>query len=185
MGIVFDRKFIYFESPRTGSNAVRNALLGRGPGNTSAVWPEFTMIAQHISRPEMGLSFLGMPGVCNIRNPFDVLASWFFHHKSFKSIRHMIHNNKAPDFMKEGRVLYHAPHCNFLIRYGENMLPSLNDILNHFKCRPVKEIRQENVTRDRPPYQRAYTQADIDAVRDLIQPELDELNYYFEGEPLG
>lgn len=183
MGLVVENRFVYYCSPRTGSNAVQGTLT-HGPNRR-----EFFRIGQHMSYPEMIKAwpqYKSFPGVCNIRNPFEILASWLFHQKSFRSIRGMLRDCDHKDFMKEGLICYHVPYCQFLIRHGKNMAPVLNDILNHFKCTPIKgAVRSENVSKGRVPYQEVYKQVDIDAVRELCQDELDDLNYDFEGEPLG
>lgn len=180
MGCVVEGKFVYYQTPRTGSNAVRTALIkDRRP---------LFVIGQHMDYREMTNAWprlKGMEGVCNIRNPFDILASWLFHHRGFHSIREMLKDNTARDFVRRGLLCYHVPHCKFLIRHGPTMKDQLNDILNHYKCKPIKRLLLENVSPDRPPYQEVYTWADIDAVRERFQSELDNLNYDFEGEPLG
>lgn len=188
MGVVFRGKFIYFNSPRTGSNSVQYALTGRYSGGSGPVHSDFFRIGQHMSRPEMETSFpkhSKLPGVCNIRNPFDILASWLHALPEHKSIRNLIKRCKNRNLIKHGLICYHVPFCDFIIKHGPDMFDRVNDILDHFKLPHIKQLPVYNVSENRPPYQEVYSQADIDAVRMLFQSELDDLNYDFEGEPLG
>lgn len=188
MGVVFRSKFIFFQTPRTASNAIKNALRAINTVNRRPVHHDWFTFGQHMARPEFNRVFPGyrnLPGICGIRNPFDILASWFVRLDKYKTIEELINKEDHENFTRNGLLFYHVPHCQYIVRYEKNMIRRIDDILNHLKCRPIERLPKIAVTKNKKPYQRYYTKADVKAVWEMFGDEITDFNYDFEGKPLG
>ncbi|MEK0324165.1 MAG: hypothetical protein QQN63_00540 [Nitrosopumilus sp.] len=183
MGVIFKSKFVYFQTPRCASNAVQDALLAVSSGNRCAAYHDWTLIGQHMDRLQLNAAWPGyktLPGMCIIRNPFDILASHFVNFGSHKSIRSMVKHENHKDYTHNGLLCYHVPFCKYLIRWEGDMLKQINAVLTEFDCILRLAIPKINVTKDRKDYREYYTQADIDAVMERFGEEIKLLEYSFE-----
>lgn len=183
MGVVFRSKFIFFHHPRTGGNALQDSLLAISSVNRLATHHDHFKIGQHMDRLQMANTFPGyetLPGICTIRNPFDMLACHFVNFGTHKSIRSMIKREDHKDFTHNSLLCYHVPFCKYIIRWEGDMLRQINNILIILNCIPRRTIPKINVTKDKKDYREYYTQADVDAVMERFGEEIKLLEYSFE-----
>jgi len=167
MAVIFPRKLIVLEHPRTGSSAVRAALKsigGKTRGRHTLVKP---------SRGEMV--------VATVRNPYDVVVSWWlntkgkWHELSFEDFVSDYIGNTL--FTRGGKLFYFAEHVNTMLRY-ETLADDLARVLKLVKLPPVR-LKFTNITAGKHPYQSYYTPAIQEIVTQRWGDEIERFGYEF------
>ena len=168
MAVVFPRKLIVLEHPRTGSSAVRAALKsigGRTRGRHTLVKPtQGEMVA------------------ATVRNPYDIVVSWWLNTKG------KWHTLKFSDFVSDyignslftrgGKLFYFMDHVTMMMRY-ETLERDLTNVLKLVQLPPVS-LKHTNITENKLPYTSYYTPAIQEAVAQRWGDEIEGFGYGFE-----
>lgn len=167
MAVIFRGKAIFLEHPRTGSTALREALkrIGGQPHErhayVKAKQDEKTVVV--------------------VRNPFDVLISWWLivgEREGYTSLADFLVRCRDRQLMtKGGRLFYYIDHADIVMRY-EHFDRDLAETLTLLKL-PQVRLKQRNATPRKLPYRNYYTPKDITIVRDIYGEELERLGYTF------
>jgi len=167
MAVVFPRKLIVLEHPRTGSSAVRAALKaigGKTRGRHTLVRPSQNELV-----------------AATVRNPYDVLVSWWlntrgkWHTLSFKNFVSDYVGNTL--FTRGGKLFYFMDHVTVMMRY-ETLERDLANVLKLCKLPPVR-LKYGNVTEDKQPYVEYYTPDIQEAVAQRWGDEIERFGYEF------
>jgi hypothetical protein len=113
-----------------------------------------------------------------IRNPFDVVASWFALNR-FKTITDLLDKYEHTWFRNtDGKLFtFFEPHVDRYLRY-ENIDVEINNLMVELDLKPVK-LRPVNVTPDKRHYSTYYTPAEVDRMYEEF-PEIEEYGYQYE-----
>ena len=179
MYIIEKAKFCYIANARTGSQAVRDALLNQ---------TEAELIGSHHTTPddhpdiEIGPDWT----VCStVRNHFDAMISWYFKiERTPKAMAPLdvflprfCGNN--PNFVKDGRLWWHGEsYVNTFLRY-EWLEADLNQALVKVGLNPVDLPRVTDSKRGGQPYQVFYKKATARWVGSYFAAEIAKLGYKF------
>lgn len=167
MAVVIKGKLIFLEHPRTASTSMRTALQKIG-GKTK-------------SRHTLFLPERNEMIACTVRNPFDVLVSWWliigarYGFKTFKDFVRRCDN----DFMvKQGNLFYFAHHAHFILRF-ENLQNDLDRMLDRLRLARV-QLPHLNGTSKKLSYHNYYDPETIKIVAERFRSELLAFHYSFE-----
>jgi len=144
------RRAAFICHPRTGSSALGHVLRSHSG---------FTKIGNHHSlRPnELDPSWTI---ACVVRNPLDMLVSWFYYHRhfdggGFQEFLYWFHEN--PCIWVQWGLLYGLPYCNYTLRF-ENLQQDLDEFMLKID-HPQLDVPERNVSkrRCRRPWHQYYT----------------------------
>ncbi|MEK0326764.1 MAG: hypothetical protein QQN63_13780 [Nitrosopumilus sp.] len=182
MTVIFPRKFIYYQTPRTASNSIQNSLTAMYSQGHRAVSQGAITLKQHSDFSDVPIAYRGLPGITTIRNPFDVICSWWIKCGSNKTISEWINEYTNDDLIRNKKLLYHAPHCTFIIRYERDMIKQINMVMNALDCGTISYMPFLNKTKPKTEhYSHYYKPKDIDTISKLFHSELNEFDYVFEA----
>ncbi len=148
---------VFQAHPRTASMAIE-AALGGEPSAKHHGW---------IDGPE--------PTVCVIRNPFDVMVSWFLLNPDWDDLTSFICDYQHSELEKDGQLFYHAPKCTWIIGW-ENLEFELNSVLKRVDL-PQVNLQRVNVTPNKKPFRSYYTNDSVKALRDRYGAEVQRYGY--------
>lgn len=167
MAVIFKGKAVFLEHPRTGSTAVREALKKIG--------------GQPVTRHSYVKAQRDELTVVVIRNPFDVLVSWWLitgEREGYKTFADFLVRGKDRSLMTVGgKLFYYTQHANVILRY-ENLAFELGNLLRALKL-PQVILPQRNKTPRKMPYRSYYIPETISIVEDLYIGELERYGYSF------
>jgi hypothetical protein len=158
MAIKFKNKFIFLAHPRTGSMATVAALEEAGGHR---VGPHHHGFAQANSK-EITVS--------TIRNPYDVLATWYTL-TDYTTVNRFLHNYKHTSFIVKGRIFYFADASDRFLLY-DNLEQEYKKLLNDFNIKPPK-LRRINTTPKKKPFMSVFTDADIQTIKTRFSKDLE------------
>jgi len=179
MYIIPEKKFAFIANPRTGSKAVRDALLNQAGA---------TLIGGHHTTPDDHLDIEIGPDwtVCaTVRNHWDALISWWFKIERTPNamtplaefLPRFCANN--PNFVRAGRLWWAGtPHVNTFLRY-QWLEADLNQALVKVGLPPVDLPEVIDSHRGGRPYQIFYKKATARWVGSYFEEEIRELGYKF------
>jgi hypothetical protein len=153
MYVLSDHNLGFIAHPKTASTATQRVLRGLG----AAQYDNHHGIKDHICQRILDTGGLIMS---TIRNPFDLMVSWYFHYKqrteppSFKEwLPQQLANPN--DYIRKG-LFYGLPWTNRVLRF-ENLQDDFNAVLSEVALESVT-IAPFNVShkRDGKPYQEMY-----------------------------
>ena len=170
----------FIAHPKTASTATMKVLRAQGAqlyGNHHEVQED---------RCSMILDSGGIV-MSTVRNPFDVMVSWYFHYANrrkgavmepFREWLPWILNHPNP-YMEQG-MFYGLPWTNWVLRY-ENLQADFNAGLTELGLAPVV-ISPANVShlRDGRPYQEMYDTKLRNLIEQHYEDELSEFGYALE-----
>lgn len=172
MAVIVPTKMLFVAHPRTASTALRNALLGAGG----------KVVGMHHDMVEALQDFhCGEPVLSVIRNPYDVLASWWFvrtfDRANSKPLHEFIASFKDTkgNFCRNGRMFYHTPHSDIIVRY-EEMPSSLDKALSRCSVEPL-QLETLNVTTGKKPWRDIYYPRAVQAANERFGFEIEEHGY--------
>lgn len=132
-----EKKIAFIAHPRTASSATSHVLKQMG----------FEIIHSHHGL--MDMEYLnGWDVFCTVRNPFDVIVSWFYNQPREKPFSLWL-----PEFLDgcqylQGiRMFFGQPYCDHILHY-ENLQDEFEDLMDEFGF-PIVEIPQRNVSETR------------------------------------
>lgn len=178
MYVIPSHKFCYIANPRTGSKAVRDALLRAGA----------TLVGGHHTTPDDHSDIkLGSDWtVCaTVRNHWDAMISWYFKIERTPNamtplaefLPRFCANN--PNFVRGGRLWWHGePHVNTYLRY-QCLQADLDQALVKVGLNPVDLPRVTDSHRGGQPYQVFYKAATARWVGSYFGKEIKKFGYKF------
>lgn len=179
MYIIPTHKFAFIANPRTGSKAVRDALLEQAGA---------TLIGGHHTTPDQNPEIeLGNEWtICStVRNHWDAMISWWFKiertPKAMTPLAEFLPRFCAnnPNFVWNGRLWWHGKPCvNTFLRY-QCLEADLNQALVKVGLNPVNLPRVVDSQRGGVPYQVFYKQATARWVGSYFSEEIKQLGYKF------
>ena len=165
MAVVLPGKFVYLATPHTGSMAVAAAL--KNINGAFSAYHKPRGIGHHATLKEVkrvcGDQLTGAEVVfTTIRNPYDVLATWYVRNEYHFQMRRLEEQLEREltirDFLElwlklntrphlvNGRIFYHALECQKVIRY-ENLQGELNALMRKIPGTPGSvPLERENPT---------------------------------------
>jgi len=179
---VIQRKLVFIAHPKMASRAVRDTIRHLGAvqvGSHHAIEP--TRLEQEKKR--------GASVGCIIRNPYDVMVSWYFHMEVRKRTEVMEFEPWLMDILPKGNgYIEHGlfpgvPFCDTVMRFE-----TLNRDWREWsgKCRiafrPL-EMVGPSIKRDHKHYSHFYNDATREAVATKFHEEICYGGYTFEEDP--
>ena len=157
MSIRIPGHYIFQAHPRTGSTAIEAALNGDAS------------LKHHdwIDGPE--------PSICVVRNPFDVMVSWFLLNPEWDDFTTFILDYNHSDLIKDGLLFYHAPKCEHILKW-ENLKVELNKFLISIGLKEI-ELPRINITPNKRFFSRYYDFRSIAAMLSRFGEEMDHYGY--------
>lgn len=134
------KKFVYLGHPRSASQATSLALEGLGG----------VRVAPNHELPKQ---FGTEETVCTLRNPLDLLTTWF-HLSGWDDFAKFIREYSHDKFIQDGRLYYLAGWCDTFLRYDR--LQSDFNILLERHGLPATRIYRINTTSNKRPWQTYY-----------------------------
>lgn len=180
MAVLIPGRLLYLAHPRTASMATKAALLRLGGKDIRPHHAEFTRSAV---RERYG----GEPVVTVIRDPRDVLATWWLkagRHEHSTPADFIAHYTNSSHFVRDGLLFYHVRHAHHVIRYEEG-------IAEGFAALGLSiDLEAANVTQGKLGWREYLDGAAIDAMRERFGAELETLGYRLrldvpDGQPQG
>lgn len=118
MAVLVPGKVLFLAHPRTASTAMRNMLEAQGG---QVINPH------HIGfdEPEVKKQYHGEPVLVVIRNPYDMLVSWWgvrtWTRDRGSTLASFISgfNDMKGNFQRNGKLFYHLPAATIVLRYEE------------------------------------------------------------------
>jgi hypothetical protein len=161
MAIVLANKLVFLEHPRTGSTAVRKAIRKIG-GHTKA---------RHTYIAPVGAE----KTVSTVRNPFDLLVSWWLIIKErlpgqWDSFARFLAEYDNPNMVRDGRLFYFE--TTFVMRY-ETLQADLNRILKAVGLRLVS-LDRVNITPDKKPFMDYHDAETINIITNRFGRDMEE-----------
>lgn len=182
---VADDKFCMICHPKTGTKSCRDALKDN--------FSVGTYKGQHGIEEPICRRILDSGGiVCStVRNPFDVVVSWYFYHhvrrlpnKPGTTLRPfdkwLPEEFDRPTFIlsrKEEKMFYGTHLCNHIIRFEDGLADGFNQALARAGMGPV-EVPHRGVV-PRKPYKEMYDARTIALVVDRFGDEIENWGYQF------
>lgn len=175
MAVLLRGKVLVLAHPRTASTVLRNAILEQGA----------MLINPHhvgIDHPEVVKHHRGEPVLTVIRNPYDMLVSWWFvrtfnrpHRPTLTEFVKTFRDQKE-NFIRGGKILYHTPAADIVLRY-ESLDQDLNPALVGCGVEPVVLPHSNRTGGKDKPWQSYYDQAAIKAANDRFGEEISSHGY--------
>ncbi len=136
MYIHHEKKVAFIAHPRTASTATAHVLMQMG----------FVIEDSHHSCPTWDLD--GWDVICTVRNPFDVLVSWFYNQPREKPFTQWLPEFlDGCSFMQGERMFFGQPICNHVMYY-ENLQDDFEYVMNAVGL-PMVKIPRRNVSVNR------------------------------------
>jgi len=136
-----EAKAAFILHPRTASHAIAEVLQGIG----------FTYSGTH-HIIDSGWVKIAKSVACVVRNPFDVLVSWYYYQGNGKTFNEYLKD--WPNQWALNGMFYGLKFCDFVIHY-ENLDSELNEWLQMVGLRPVT-LPKVNITKSRQPWERMF-----------------------------
>lgn len=167
MAVLVPGKLLFLATPRTASHAIQDALR-RLPGARS--------YGHHVERHRIA-DHDGEPAFALVRNPYDVLASWWARAGGAcdGDFARYVREYENQDFVRNGRLFYHAVPGVEMIRW-EDLPASLDDVLRRAGL-PPQPLRRLNPTGKKLPWRTYYGPAEVEAANERFGHEIDRFGY--------
>ncbi len=165
MAVLFRHKMLWLATPRTASTATCDALLRAGG----------KQIGLHHDSLEQVNRRHGEPVVTTIRNPYDILVTWWLSGNDPGPFPGFILGFKERNFLRDGRLLYHAPTADIVVRY-ENLDVELPAAFKKCGLESVA-LERVNVTKGKANWRRYYDADAIEAANRRFGAEIEQHGY--------
>lgn len=169
MAVLVPGKFVYLATPHTGSMSTTTALLEQVPGAQ-------TLGEHHSTRAELGLEDL--EGVTTVRNPFDMIATWWLRTDAkwnYESFSDFLRDYDHPTYVRDGRIFYHCEPGVHVLRF-ERLQEDLDEYLARHGLGPLP-LPRINRTVDRDPWPDYYDPECLEIVWERFGKEALEHGY--------
>lgn len=168
MAVILPGKFLYLANPRTASTSTRIAL-GKLP-EAKMLWPQHQLLHEcHLYADEQP--------VTAVRNPYDVLATWFQLQVKYKDFVEFLRKFEHKQFLLgDPPDLFWQCGEGFHILRWETLQKDLDEFLAGWGL-PSVEIPRENTTKDKKPWQEYYTPEAFEAANERFGAILDRYGY--------
>jgi len=169
MAVIVPGKLLFLAHPRTGSNAIRNALLTQ---------PGAELIYGHHARfntSQVQDVYRGERVISVVRNPYTCLVTWWIRqcrdrgHKT--SLGEFIATYEGPFFTYDGLLFYHVPYSHTLIRYEDGLEEGFRSIDVEL---PLSVV---NATKLKEPWENYFDSDALCATRGRFGKEIESLGY--------
>jgi hypothetical protein len=172
MAIVYPGKYCFFVHARTGSSALHTGLE---KAHHFAI--KKTRYHHATVDEQLKLCRGGEARFAVIRNPFDVVASWFMLNR-FKTITDLLDKYKHTWFRNtDGKLFtFFEPHVDYHIRY-ERLEIEINALMDGLRLKRPK-LGRENVTPNKKHYSTYYTPVEVERMYDEF-PEIEQYGYSY------
>ena len=202
MAVVVPGSFVYLAHPSTGSTATTTALLKIEGAFVAA--DKRRTFGHHASMEQVrsvcGDRLVGTEVVFTaVRNPYDVLASWFVLNENHFQMRHLeevLHRPpRIADFLdiwtqmdespkmsaypwlRDGRIFYHDDAARHFVRQ-ENLQHELDAVLRRVPNSPGRAtLRREHVTEGKDHWTTYYQPSDYSFVNQKFKDEFSKFGY--------
>jgi hypothetical protein len=108
--------------------------------------------------------------VSTVRNPLDLLVSWFVLNPSWKNFEKFLMEYKHSDMVKGGELHYFAEKSDVLLDY-EYLQTDLDALLSHLGLPPVR-ILTVNVTPEKQPFKTYYNATTLDIANHIYKKDM-------------
>lgn len=166
MSVVFGRKLIFLDHPRTAGTSTQFGLVSIG-GKTNR---RHNMIH---GRAEIRC--------CTVRNPYDLLVSWYLIVESRKqfvgSFEQFVKLYQNYNFTRGGRLFYFVDSCNEIMKF-ETLQADLDRILPKVKLPRIK-LQHRNKTPNREHYRNYYNRNSKATVDRRFEKDIKDFKYGF------
>lgn len=165
MSFRIPNKLVVLCHPRTGSTCIRNFFgIPDGP--------------RHRTLDE--LDYENEKIYVTVRNPFDLIATWYQMHSSIGSMDFFIRQFEHSHFVRNGKLFWLIPDMDYeLLRY-EFLEERLKEIANEHNL-PIGPFEILNSTSGKKAnYRDYYDEKTVQMVYDIFGEELEEFGYAFE-----
>ena len=152
----FKGKFVFLAHPRTGSTATTSALEEAGGRRVGAHHHAFYECKE--------------PCVSTIRNPYDVLATWFTL-TPYETMSEFLAKYRHSYFTIDGRMFYFADSCERFLLY-DNLQQEFAQLLRDFNIKPVK-MKRLNRTPGKKPFPTLFTTETKDIIEERFAKDLE------------
>lgn len=176
MAVLLPGKVLYLAHPRTASTSMRDALLSRGA---------VQILPHHIGlhSPEVQALYRGEPVITVIRNPYDLLVSWWLvrtlnrraSQPKLASFINSFRDGKG-NFVRDGKLLYHRGDADIEIRY-ENFDEELDTAWKKLGVEDVSLGKVNQTHGKDKPWQSYYNYEAFDAANRRFGSEIVDAGY--------
>jgi len=147
---------LFLRTPRTASTSLKQALLDTGGKQIADA---------HCRLAEMPIEYTwdNYEIFTVIRNPLDILVSWFTLNPGWKDFRQFIREYNHSYMTDNGLLFYHVPYCHRVFLYER--LDEVEDYLS-------LKLPFLNTTNNKPNYRKMITQSIIDETKKRFSKDL-------------
>lgn len=174
MAVIIPGKLLWLAHPRTGSMSLRVALTNAGGQRIPPHHVELD--AYQVTKWHQG-----EPVVCVVRNPYDVVTTWWLKYGRLESphrkqadpreLPKFIRSFENENFCRDGRLMYHAPTADHVFKYEDG-------IAHQFRRFGLRlDIPQINITPGKVHWGSYFDVAALAAMVKRFGPEIEELGY--------
>jgi hypothetical protein len=162
-------RFLYLGNPRTASTTVGKALvreLGAVPQQ------------QHATTAEVP-TYAGEPRFTTVRNPFDVLVSWYVRMRMDQQgtpFAEFLRTYENRDFVRDGRLFWQCEE-GVEVTYYEHLQHDLEETLRRLGVRTVLLRARENATPRKKPWRDYYDDEAVEAANHRFGHVADRWGY--------
>jgi len=173
MAVLLRGKFLYLATPRTGSSATAVALKKLGARSVHG--------GHHVGLEDVR-PYKGELIFTTIRNPYDVLVSWYVRiHRTNDfpiSLAEFLRTYEHEDFTRGDppTLFYHCHEGVEVLRWEDGLEASLNVLLKKLELEPAT-LLPENVTPKKKPWREYYDDETLQAVHERFGRDLDTWGY--------
>jgi hypothetical protein len=136
MPVLIKRKILFLAHPRTASTATSSALCEVGGLRVGKHHHAFMY-------PPSGEDI-----VCTIRNPYDVLATWF-HLSGYKDVNDFLHEYHHSYMKIGGRLFYFSERSDHFLLY-DTLAEDFARLLQTYRLRPQRLYRINTTSKKKP-----------------------------------
>lgn len=165
-------KFLYLATPRTGSTAVCVALREFGARSVHG--------GQHVGIDQVK-NYNGEFTFTAVRNPYDMVASWYHMMKVAKgivadmSMAEFVRTYEVHDFVRDGTLFYHCTEGVHVMRW-ETLQRDFEEVLEHLGL-PIISLPRKNMTSNKRPWLEYFDTEALTAMNERFGHDIDRFGY--------
>lgn len=160
MAIRIPGKLVFLHHPRTGGSATSATLKKLGGHQVGDGQHSYAEAAP------------GELTFCTIRNPYDVLASWFVLQRQFATMGDFLLGFEHNEYMRRGRLFYFSNYSDVRLLY-ESLQDDFNVLMVALNLRPMR-IHRINTTSGKKPFMSYYDASTIALVEQKFSKDLSD-----------
>lgn len=113
--------------------------------------------------------------VTTVRNPYDLIATWYVRSKTDMPMRRWIRDYDKPPHIRDGRMYYHANPGVTLLKF-EGLQTSFDRFCARFGLGPWK-LPHHNQTPQKSPWDYYFDEESYVIIRHRFGPEIERIGY--------